>query len=208
MADLRRISSAARTVKEVIGKLNEWCDRLNGLNAGYDCWDDLRTPATVIPLAGFVNDPDYDDTYGGILFDPDVIEAVFIQVQMPHAWKEGSNIIPHVHWMKSTSAAGDVLWQLNYRWAPIGEVMDSEATVLTVSSPVGGTPDADTANQHLISSFGEVDTTGKSISDMLLMVFGRIGTSEDDTYDADARLIEFDIHYQIDAFGSAGQFTK
>ncbi len=30
----------------------------------------------------------------------------------------------------------------------------------------------------------------------------------EDTYGADARLLEFDIHYQIDAGGSVGEFSK
>jgi hypothetical protein len=53
-----------------------------------------------------------------------------------------------------------------------------------------------------------VAMTGKRISCMGLVTLSRIGGDTDDDYDGVAQLLEFDIHYQIDAFGSIQQFAK
>lgn len=171
-------------------------------------WDDLRFPASAVNPPGQASDPDFDTVNGGWLFASNGTELVFLMAQMPHQWVEGTAIYPHVHWQKTTSAGGDVLWRLEYKMAPIGEVMDSSFTALDVSTVVDGTPDLDTANQHLISAFASIDMTGRDLSDMLVMKFSRIGSDGDDTYGADARMLEFDIHFEIDSLGSAEEFSQ
>jgi len=171
-------------------------------------WDDMRFPATAVNPPGLASDPDFDTTNGGWLFDATATELVFLAAQMPHAWKEGSRIRPHVHWQKTTSAAGDVYWQLDYKKVPIAEVMDASFTTLTVSSTVPGTPDNDLAGEHLISTFGDVSMTENTLSDMFLFKLSRIGGNAADTYAADVRLLEFDIHYQLNSLGSGREFIK
>lgn len=169
-------------------------------------WDDLRAPATGINPPGQVSDPDFDVTYGGWLFAASVTETLIVHMQMPHAWKEGSVIRPHVHWMKTTAASGAVMWEIDYRWAPIGEVMDSSWTTLTASTPAVG--DNDLADEHALTSFTEIDATGKGLSDMLLVKLSRLGGDAADTYGAYARMMEFDIHYQLDDPGSRQEYSK
>ena len=86
----------------------------------------------------------------------------------------------------------------------------SWSSAADIASTVGGTPDDDTADRHLISSFGNsaVDMTGSEISDCILFEITRVGGDALDTYGADARLLEFDVHYQIDSHGSVGEFDK
>ena len=170
-------------------------------------WDDLKFPASAVNPPGLVSDPDYDTTYGGWLFAATGTELLFLQGQLPHRWVVNSALHPHVHWQKTTSASGDVVWELQYRWARIGYAMDTSWTTLESSSPVAGTPDTDTANQHLITGLGEIEASGKGISDMLIMKLSRLGSDADDTYGADCRLLEFDIHvYQN--HGSELEFSK
>lgn len=172
-------------------------------------WDDLRFPGQGINPPGAASDPDIESATGLPLFDSNGTEILAGIAQLPHAWCEQSAIIPHVHWQKTTSAAGNVLWQLDYEVVNNGEVATmAYGSQLQVSGPVAGTPDNDTANECLISSFGEVDMNRMRISSLLLWKLSRIGGDAADTYGADARLLEFDIHYKIDALGSAEQFTK
>lgn len=171
-------------------------------------WDDMRIAAAGINPPGLVSDPDRDTDTGCWLFSTSATEMLVTQVQLPHQWKEGSYLVPHVHWQKTTSASGDVYWQLEYKWAPIGGVMDASWTTLTVTDTVDGTPDNDTADEHLISSFGELDGTGKEISDMLIFKLSRVGGNAADTYGADARLLEYDVHVQKDAPGSIQPFRR
>lgn len=175
-----------------------------GINARQ--WDDLRFPATAVNPPGQASDPDFDTTNGGYLFATGSTETIFLIAQLPHSWAEGTDLKPHVHWQKTTSAGGDVLWRLSYKWAAIAEVMDSSFTDVDVSTVAAGTPDNDTANEHLITPFGALAATSKTVSSMLVMKLSRIGGGDD--YGADARLLEFDIHYQIDSFGSNQEFTK
>jgi hypothetical protein len=176
-------------------------------NIGYE-WDDLRFPAVGINPPGLISDPGLDTTNGCFLFDAAGTEAVVLSAQLPHAWNEGTSIVPHIHWQKTSSAVGNVLWRFEYKWAPINEVMDANFTPVDSDEVVDGTQDTNTANKHLITSFGELDCTGRQISDMLIIRVSRIGGDDLDTYDADARFLEFDIHYRIDAIGSAQQFRK
>ena len=83
--------------------------------------------------------------------------------------------------------------------------MDAAFTTLQTSSPIAATPDNDTADEHLITAFSDIGTSGKSISDMLVMKLSRIGGDAADTYGADARLLEFDIHYQLTASGAGSR---
>ena len=171
-------------------------------------WDDLRFPATAINPPGQASDPDVEATTGLLLFAAAGTETIFALVQMPHSWKEGSVVKPHVHWQKTTSADGDVYWQLDYKKIPIGDVMDAEFTTLSATTPVSGTPDNDTANEHLLTSFADIDMTGLTLSDCLLCKLSRIGGNAADTYGADARLLEFDVHFQINTLGSEQLYTK
>ncbi len=173
---------------------------------GEGVWDDLRFPAAGINPPGQASDPDVDMANGTLLFAASGTEVVVMQAQMPHAWKEGSSISPHVHWYKTTSAAGDVMWRMGYKKAGRGEVMDEDFTLLTSSTSV--ITDDDTAGQHLITVFDDIDMSDMIISDMLIMYMARLGNHEDDTYGTDAGLLEFDIHYQLDSNGSRAEFIK
>lgn len=172
-------------------------------------WDDLRFPATAINPPGQVSDPDFDTTNGGYLFDGASTETIFMIGQLPHGYKEATDLYPHVHWQKTTSASGNVFWRLSYKWARIAEVMDAGFTDIDQTSVMAATPDNDTTNEHLMSAFAAIDGTGTQISDMLVMKLSRMGGEASDTYNgADARLLEFDIHYEINSFGSASASTK
>jgi hypothetical protein len=115
----------------------------------------------------------------------------------------GSEISPHVHWCKTTSAAGTVKWTLEYRWADLGEVFSAWSSADTATLVIS---DGDTAEQHALSEFSKIIPPANVVSSMMLVKISRVGG--DDTYGADAKLLEFDIHYQIDARGSDTEYVK
>ena len=178
-------------------------------STGLTQWDDLRFPSQGINPPGGVSDADVEATTGLLLFASNATELVAGVAQLPHAWREGSTIRPHVHWQKTTSAAGGVYWRLDYELVNNGETAAMDyGTSLGTGSVVGGTPDTDTANKVLISSFGGIDMKDYRISCLLLWKLYRVHDNASDTYGADARLIEFDIHYELDSFGSEKEFIK
>ena len=172
-------------------------------------WDDLRFPAQGINPPGAVSDPDLEATSGLWLFAAAGTEILMGVAQLPHAWREGSAIRPHIHWQKTTSAAGNVLWRLEYEVVNNGEVAAMDfGTAVSTTSVADGTPDTNTANKVLISSLGTVDMLGYRVSCLMFWKLSRIGGDAADTYGADARLIEFDIHYELDSLGSEAEYTK
>lgn len=173
-------------------------------------WDDWRAPATAINPPGKVSDPDVETSSGLLRFAASGTELVYVLMQLPHSWAKGTDIVPHVHWTKTTSAAGDAAWNLKYKLIPIGEVGDAAWTDLGIAdTPVPGTPDNDTAWEHLITSWGAQSfLADKDISDCILWELTRLGSDAADTYGADARLLEFDVHLQLDSNGSRAQFEK
>ena len=168
-------------------------------------WEDLRFPATVVRTNPANENPAFDTTIPGRLFRHTATDSVYVIAQIPHAWREGTVLRPHVHWQKTTSAAGGVYWQLAYRWAAIGEALSDEVTIGNATPAVS---DADTANVHALTNLGAISGEGKTLSDMLLMTLSRVHDNAGDTYGASARLIEFDIHYQIISPGSRQEFIK
>jgi hypothetical protein len=151
-----------------------------------------------------VNDPNFvkvlDNGSGSTglytyAFDKSAEEEAFFAVQFPHNRKSGSNVIPHVHWMPTGTDTGNVVWGLEYSWASIGATFGNSA-IITVTQAGGGVADA-----HQIAYFDAITGTGKTSSSMMLCRVFRDATSETDTYDEDAALIEIDFHYEIDKLG-------
>ncbi len=170
-------------------------------------WDDLRFPAQGIQIAGITDPPTVDATtlYGTLLFDEVALHSVSGVAQMPHSWKAGTPIHPHIHWTKTTDDTGFPLWALSYSIANAGEVFPAFGAP---STGVEAAPDGDTAQQSAIISFPEIDMTGFRESCIVLWGLTRFGGNVSDTYAAPARLLEFDIHYQLEKRGTIQEFPQ
>lgn len=166
-------------------------------------WDDLRFPAAGINPPGAGTDPTRDTTDGRLVFSASATNIIAVQVQMPHHWAVGTAIYPHVHWSPSNTDTGNALWRLEYKVANINTVFPGSFTALDKLSAGAGTADT-----HQMASFDPITMTGKTISCMLLMLLSRIGGDGSDTFTGTAKLDEFDIHYQIDGFGSYYESSK
>ena len=182
---------------------------LSGLRLTDTSWDDLRFPAQGIKLGGGASDPDVESTTSMFLFDAAGTETIAGIAQLPHAWKEGTDLDPHVHWQKTTSAAGNVLWRMEYEVINVNDVATMGYGSQVQSSTVNSlTPDDDTAHRALITDIGDITMTGKTFSCLVLWKVSRIGGDALDTYGGDARLLEFDFHYQLDSLGSEEEYSK
>ena len=182
-------------------------------------WDDLRVPITSVKLAG-VKDPGFAvfKTNGGgstgvytYWFDNNTEEEVFFACQMPHQWKEGTTIHPHVHWTpktNGTTSASRVCWGLEYTWSNItGSFGNTTISYNNIPVDYSGSPIAD---NHYLTELPDITASGKTFSSMLICRLFRDATSSgsSDSYAYDAGLLEFDFHYEIDSFGSQDEFLK
>jgi hypothetical protein len=179
-------------------------------------WDDLRVPMSST-RRGAAEDPLYDqfknDGSGsvgvyGSWFRTNQTEDLFFEVQMPHAWKEGSNLYPHIHWSPKTNTGGDkVRWGFEYLWVNVAGTFGN-TTVVYAEDPIPTVGPSPTAYQHVISAFPEIVGTGQTLSSMLICRVFRDGTHINDSYNNSAFLLQFDFHYQIDSDGSNEEYTK
>lgn len=166
-------------------------------------WDDLRFPATQLRVNPATLKPDFDFTEVGFLFDSGSTETLYIIAQIPHSWKVGSSIYPHIHWMPTNTDTGNVLWRMEYKWINIGADGSGAFTSIDTLDAADGT-----SYKHQIADLPAIDGTGKTISSILSIKLSRIGGDASDTYNADALLKEFDIHYEIDTIGSREEYVK
>jgi len=167
-------------------------------------YDDLRAPTVAINPPGAVSDPGRSTTTGWLMFDKDATELIYVTYQLPHGYVEGSDISFHVHWHKSTSAAGTVAWRMKYRYANIGETWSALSSGETVTTPA--VSDLDTADHHAMTVFTPISIPTAKLSMCLWIELARVGSG--DTYGADAVLTDCDCHIQVNAPGSTQLYTK
>lgn len=138
------------------------------------------------------------------------LESMSFTVQLPHTWKEGTTIYPHIHWLPKNTASGNVIWNLEYTWANYDPVTPQVFPAITTSTVTSSGPY--TANAHTITALttgnAGIDGTGKKISSILICRIWRNSSSGGDTYNYDAGLLFLDFHLQIDGYGSHQEYIK
>jgi hypothetical protein len=178
-------------------------------------WDDVRVPGTQIHQSG-IRSPVWkkfmDDGAGsyGVYawhFENDQRDDLMFSVQLPHTYREGTDIYPHVHWATVSGNPGlpdkDVHWGLEYVWGNVNEAFPSTTSVIDVFDEASVTPYV-----QQIASFGALTGTDMRISSMLMCRIIRNGNLGEDTYDDDAAFLEVDFHFEVDSPGSVRPFNK
>ncbi|MCF8368567.1 MAG: LamG domain-containing protein [Bacteroidales bacterium] len=142
-------------------------------------------------------------------FDSENEEELYFSVQLPHSWLQGSDILPHVHWVgdENGGSGEDVCWGLEYTWSNIGTVFPNTTTIYS-DTTIFNEPIVKA--KHYLTKLPTISGSGKTLSSMIqCRVFrdasGKGGT---DAYTGKAGLLEIDFHYQVDALGSDEEFIK
>ena len=202
------VNRAAETVTEVWNRFfQDLVDRIRSIfpyqdtNPNKTVWDDLRFP----PSRGMVNPvtakPDFSTTNIGLLLDPSSEEPIYIVAQLPHGYKAGTNIKPHVHWQATSTNTSSFSMRMQYVWYNANEAMPAWSNVYSTHTPSG------TAWVSQVSGLGELDGTNKKESSIVKMVVTRDATNAStDIYPNDILLDEMDIHYQIEKLGSGPEY--
>lgn len=190
---------------------NGYCEYHGRIKYVPPYWDDLRVPLTAARAGS--NPPTFQQFipsaagYSGVYawhFSATITEELFFAVQLPHSWKEGSTIRPHLHWSGTTAGPPprDVRWQLEWGRAGINQFFPATASVSDMVVV------AQNQNYHQIDAFTPITMTGQLISSMLICRLARYGNSVLDTYPAAAVALEIDFHYQLDTPGSRQETVK
>jgi len=176
-------------------------------NGAATVWDDVRVPLSTAKRIGN-SDPDWEVFKNGVYalaFDASTDQEVMFSVQMPHGWKLGSSLNPHVHWAPSTTDTGSVTWKLEYTIANINGTFGNTVTLDVTDAGDG------TAFKHQYADLGDISMSGYTASsDVSIMLMCRLYRDVDDgdDYADDAFALEVDFHYEIDTVGSRAEASK
>jgi len=164
-------------------------------------WVDLRFPLAR-DKQGATQKPDYDYTNMGLLFPKnDTAEIAYFIGQMPHYWKIGTDLYPHVHFTQYEDIAN--VYKIDYRWYVLGGDPTGGFTTLELSSFVY-TYTSGSISQ-IASSATAIDGSGiTGVSSIIEVKLYR----DDNLGSGDLLTKEFDIHYEIDSLGSDTEFVK
>lgn len=169
-------------------------------------WEDVRVS---LQSRGTSSAPIFSSFLGGLYawsFEDGTTDMLYFEVQMPHSWKEGTRIYPHVHWVGPASdASNTVVWNLEYLWVNINSIYSTPTTNVSSNATAPGT-----AYTHVMTNIpvNGIDGTGKTISSILVCRLSRNATGGGDTYNSNAFLLAFDIHYEINTVGSRDTSVK
>lgn len=166
-------------------------------------WDDLRFPAQAINPAGSPAPATADPNTGMLSFAGNADNVVAGVGQIPHSWKHGSDLHPHIHLVFPTANAGkNTRWKLEYQIWPLGGVAAANygtytaLTVLTV-------PNANNVRSHILAEFDPIPMTGQLGSTCVMWKLSRLAATDVADDDTNACiLLELDFHYQMDKLGS------
>lgn len=159
----------------------------------FNVWDDLRIPVTASKL-GSQDKPDFDYTNIGLLFPQNsTSEFICTIVQMPHAYKVGTSIYPHIHFVQTSSSVP--VFKMTYRWYDGGGDPSVSFTTITTNS-LRFTYTSGSLSQ--VASFPPIVCPITNISSILDVKIYR----DDNVVTGDVLVKEFDIHYQLDTLGS------
>lgn len=176
-------------------------------------WDDLRIVPGAFQFAGAA-DPDISNWQpggAGAIFKVYSFKAndvVYFMCQLPHTYKEGTDLKPHLHWtprdrgvIEDTKTVG---WLLSYSIISMDGVFVASADVDLIDTCTG------VDHAHLVTPSGNISGTGLKISAMLVGLIKNAGTG---TWVGNAALttpaiLEFDLHFEANTLGSNEETVK
>lgn len=165
-------------------------------------WDDLRFPANAINPPGAAADPTRNTSTGMLEFSGSADNVIAGIAQMPHAWKAGTTIYPHLHLRFPTANTNTSRWRLDYDVASSSVDFTNNYgtyTSLTAVSQVN----PNNAKAEGMLSLGTIGMAGFGESSVIMWKLTRLAASDDlDTDTSAVVLLEFDIHYEINKLGS------
>lgn len=136
-------------------------------------------------------------------------EELHFTVQIPHDYKLGSVLYPHIHWttVTGTPSGTNVVWGLEYTVISVGgtfaatTILKSNSTLANIGTPTG-------TGQHLVSEFAPINGTNLNISSVIVCRLFRATGDPADTFANDTGLLGFDLHYEQDTYGSRQLWIK
>ena len=126
--------------------------------------------------------------------------------QIPHSYKEGSTIVPHIHlYIPDDGTGGVIKFYCEYTWTNVNQ---TGTTATTTTSGTITRVANEGINNNAILSFGEIVGTGKTMSSVFMCRIYRNPADAADTFGVSCWLKSADIHIEMDTLGSRQILTK
>lgn len=146
----------------------------------------------------------WNTTYGGWTFTNVSNRYLWVITQLQHAKVLGSTIYPHVHWQPTTAVTDTVDWILDYWY--LNAVAGGAQGAVPTSETINATPNG-TAYQMQINGFTPIAApVNETVSAFFICRIYRDGNN--DVYNSDVILKDFDPHVQLDQPGSIQEASK
>lgn len=165
-------------------------------------YDDMRIPDSAVRPG--VTAPSLATFLGNIrMYEYAAGKEIEIAAQIPHTWKEGSILHPHCHIVCPNATAGNIVFGMEYTLADVDEVFGAPGA--PIESAVTAVPGV--AYRHFILELPDIIMTGFKVSAMFCArIYRKSGVAG--AYPNAVFMPEFDIHYQMDSFGSNYELHK
>ena len=123
-------------------------------------------------------------------------------IEIPHDYKEGSDLTFHVHWQGAAAPTGTdyVQWRLTYTVGVVGATLDATATMDTADTAV-------TQYNFNLTDFAAITGTNYNIGEQFLFTLERVAATGD-AYAGVAIVATVGFHYEVDTVGSRQIITK
>jgi hypothetical protein len=177
------------------------CGTDKTLVLGESVWDDIIVPAS--NLRGGVSVPNFSVFQNGVyqlLFINTQSDEVYGSFEIPHDYKEGTDLQPHIHWSPNSTNTGNCVWDFEYTIVNANGTFGATTTTTITQAGSG------TINKHQLANTAAV-ISGSGIKVGAICVF-RLARPTGDAFTGDAFLHSVGVHYQIDTMGSRQITTK
>jgi hypothetical protein len=140
----------------------------------------------------------------GWAFSATTEQELYFSVQLPHAYKVGTDVYPHAHFTTLGTGTGGVVWGLEYVAAPINGTYAATSTVIQATYTIA----TNSASKHMLLSLPVIPGTSLGISSVIMCRVFRVAANAADTFASTAFLTDFDFHIQVDSMGSRQETAK
>lgn len=186
-------------------------------------WDDFVVPFSATsgggtltaPTWACVNDPTgaaTGSTTTGVWtysFSKTATNSVVATIQLPHHYKPGTDLRPHLHWIAPDATAGNVVWGLEYWVLPYNSLAyNTTTTIIGVFAAPGAAKTATIASFYAYNPSLVISGTGLVESTIIMCRIYREGGNLNDTYDNVAYGLSFDIHYESNKLGTDNELPS
>ena len=175
-------------------------------------YTDLSVPASFISFGGVSDATEVAYKSGtAASFSTSSDNTVYITLQLPHSYKEGTDLVLHIHWTVNASGSGggaeNVAWNASASASsPTGDGSESWPAPTNYTEVIVDVQDW-VADEHHVTNLATIDGTNFKVSEVILVSIRRnISVAND--YGDTALVVSVDAHYQVDTIGSRQITTK